>query len=348
MKKLIFLLLFFSTLHLSSQTIEQLRTAYENNTLRYNDIMLTLSPNDSSSLIAAKNYFKAVLYTNFEQVLQLHTSNFYNYPNEIYGIMSGLQLISIDFINHDYNNAFEKLEKINTNSLPEVQYYKIKINQAILKFDVAISLGQDFINQHQGHNLIPYVWLIILESYYKKTDLQAFERNYRTFSCYREFDNYKPYLLYLNAYLLEESNLSRARTLYSQIINEFPNTQYRVQAEDRLFTLRLNADRSVPTTQTQPAQTPGTVVNTQVNRYEELTKNLFYIQFGVFSTESAARNYVNTLNRDNVQSFTISKPVGGRRLFAVIQGPYQTMEAAQLNQRNYNTRNHQTFIFKAE
>ena len=353
-KLVIFAFLCFLFIDLFSQSnintspiIEQIRSAYEKNTLRHNDEILIVTPSDTSTIAAMKNYFRAVLHNDVQEIILIHQRNFNSFPNEYYGIMSALQLVSIDFINHEYDNALILLNRINNDNIPEVLYYRIKISQVNQKYDEAIRDSQIFLRQHPNHHLASFVWLVILESLYHKADLLGFERNYSTFSENKEFDEYKPYLMYLNALLIESSNMNRARTLFSQIINDFPNSQYRVQAEDRLFALRLNADRTATPTQT-PSSGSTTFTNITANRYEDLMKDRFYIQFGVFSTESAARNFVNTLNRDRIQTFYISKPVGGRRLFAVIQGPYQTIENAQTNQRIYNSRNHQTFVFKAE
>ena len=343
----------------NTQIIEQIQNSFQNNLIRYNDPLLEINSFDTNSVKAAKNYYKALLLRDFQEIIALHKTNFESFPNEHYGQMSGIQLVSIDFINHEHDEALVRLNQINNDNIPEALYWRIKINQMLFNYNSVITLGQSFIRQNQSHNLIPFVWLILLETYFQQGDLAGFERNYRTFSSYPSFDEYKPYLIYLNASLVERNNIARARTLYSQLVNEYPQTQYRVQAEDRLFALRTNAERPPTTTQPPVAVTPTQTNppipsettgfrNSVVNRYEDLVLGNYYIQFGVFSTENAARNFVSTLNNDRIQTFHITKPVGGRRLFAVVQGPYQTLSEAQTNQRGYKARNHQSFIFRAE
>ncbi|MCL2062943.1 MAG: SPOR domain-containing protein [Candidatus Cloacimonetes bacterium] len=362
----IFHLLFFSSLNaqqgsnpLSSNqqsVIERIQNSFQENTLVYNDPLLVIDSLDSDSLKAAKNYYRALLHKNIEEVMSIHTNNFSTFNNEHYGQMSGIQLVSIDFINHDHDNALIKLNQINNDNLPEALYWRIKINQMLQIHNTVLSLGQSFIRQFPNHQLIPFVWIMILETNSHQGDLSGFERNYRTFSNHSNFEEYKAYLLFLNGMLLERTNVARARTIYSQIVNEFPQSQYRVQAEDRLFALRGNV-RGQPIVQPPPVNPPPNPItppiqtgfgNVVENRYEDLVRDSFYIQFGVFSTEVAARNFVATLNRDGIQTFQITKPVGARRLHAVVQGPYSTQTDAQANQRIYNSRNHQSFIFRAE
>ena len=151
--------------------------------------------------------------------------------------------------------------------------------------------------------------------------------------------------------LHEGQNNNRARALYSQVITEFPTSQFRVQAEDRMYAMRasVEAPATPPVTATPtPTQTTPVITNETVNRYEDLTSGSFYIQFGVFSTENAARNYVSTLNRDGVTSFVITKPVEGRRLFAVVQGPFSTRADVQAAHTSFVTKNIQSFFFRKD
>ena len=340
----------------SNTTIEQIQRAYQSNTLRQGDTMLDIESSDSSPVRAAKSYYKAIMQSDVQELLLLHTNNFSSFPNEHYGKMSGIQLVTIDFVNHEHEKALAKLSQIG-DSIPEALYWKAKITQLNQGYDEAITICQSFIRQFQSNPLVPYIWLILLESYFYKADLAGFERNLRTFSSYASFDEYKPYLFYLNGRMIEHNNLARSRTIYSQVINEFPLSQFRVQAEDRLFALRTGAERPVspispPLTPRvdppPPIVTPSvTFTNTVVSRYEDLEKDKFYIQFGVFSTENAANNLVTSLNNERISTFHITKPVSGRRLFAVVQGPYPSMAEAQTNQRIYSA-GHQTFIFRAE
>jgi cell division septation protein DedD len=225
-------------------------------------------------------------------------------------------------------------------------------------FDQAIRISQDFIRVHPNHSLNPNIWLILLESNFSKNDTISFERNLQSFSSHARFNDYKAYLLYLNGLLHEESNNQRARSLYSQVITEFPLSQFRVQAEDRMYAMRASVDSPpITTTTTSPPPTPQTDRTTNVppvvragaiTRYEDLTSGAFYIQFGVFTTENAARNYINILNRDQISTFSVTKPVDGRRLNAVIQGPFNTQADANAQRMINKQKNIQSFIFRKD
>ena len=348
----------FSTLAASQYPIiEQIQNAYQNNSIKHEDPILAIDPADSDSIVAAKNYFTALLHNDMQQTLLIHATNFATFPAEHYGQMSGVQLVIVDFINHEYDKALLKLEQIGVNRIPDALYWRAKITQLMQRHDEAITLCQNFIRQFPNSSLIPQVWLILLETHYHNRDLTSFERGYRTFLNHQNFNEYKPYLLYLNALLIERTNLQRARALYSQIINEFPLSQYRIQAEDRLYALGVTADRTTASSPPPPPRNDSPQTSQResndfrevvASRYEDLVKDTFYIQFGVFSTENAAKNLLNNLNKDNVNAFHITKPVGGRRLFAVVQGPYQTLANAQSNQRTLSSKNYQTFIFKVD
>jgi len=319
--------------------------------------MLDIADNDTNAVKSAKKYYRALLNSDVQQAILLHSTNFSTFTNELHGSLSGIQLITIDFINNEFDKALQKIDRINADRVPEALYWRAKINQSMQRHNDAISVSQNFIRRHGEHQLVPKVWLILLESFYARRDVRNFERNLTTFSSHKNFNEYQAYLLYLHGLLLEESNRARARTIYSQVINEFPRTQFRVQAEDRLYAMRTAAEAPTqpttttqrpPTTPTPPVPTPENNNNVVVSRYEDLTAGAFYVQFGVFSTENAARNYVNTLARDGISAFHITKPVGGRRLFAVIQGPHSNRADAQANVNSFNARNIQTFIFRAD
>jgi len=397
----LFLVLFLCIGNLYSETVvEQIERLYRDNSLNHADTILNVDVWDSDTVRATKIYFRALMHNDFTQSILLHSINFSDYPNEIYGKKSGLKLISVDFINKEFDRALPKIERIDSNVLPDVLYWKAKIKQSMHKFDEAIRISQGFIRSHDTHDLIPYVWLILLESYFAKNDIRHFESNLQTFSRHTRFNEYKAYLFYLNGLLHEGQNNNRARSLYSQVISEFPLSQFRVQAEDRLYAMRTTADTQTTTapvtpptpplvTQQPPPPAPvppqqpptgqltmdngqleiattGTgdgdiaptgqseivtteaAVNPVINRYEDLTSGAFYIQFGVFSTENAARNFINTLNRENIPTFSVSKPVDVRRLYAVIQGPFTTRSEAQAKQVIYIQNNIQSFIFRKD
>ena len=79
--------------------IEQIESAYRSNTLNHSDSRLNIDVWDSDSVKAAKNYFTALLHSDFQQSIILHSTNFSTFPNELYGKKSGVKLISVDFIN---------------------------------------------------------------------------------------------------------------------------------------------------------------------------------------------------------------------------------------------------------
>jgi tetratricopeptide (TPR) repeat protein len=329
--------------------IEQIERAYRGNTLNYSDSILNIDTRDSDSVKAAKNYFRALLYSDFQQSILLHSTNFSSFPNELYGMKSGIKLISVDFVNKEFDKALPKIERIDAEVLPEVVYWRAKIAQLSHNYEEAISLSQGFIRRHGDNDLIPQMWLVLLESYFTKNDLASFERNLQTFSNHDRYNEYKAYLLYLNGLLHEGQNNVRARNLFAQVITEFPMSQFRVQAEDRMYAMRATVD--TPGATVGSGASPGTTVafsNVVVGSYEELRAGAFYIQFGVFSTENAARNLSSTLGRDRIATFHITKPVGGRRLFAVVQGPFRTRADAQAVQVEYIRNNIQTFIFRKD
>ena len=339
------LLIIILSLYLSvncSSVIESLESAYQTNTLAPDSPNLLPNNMDTDSERAAKNYYRAVLSTDFQNSLLTHTTNFSSHPNEYYGQLSGIQLISIDFINHEHEKALLKLDRIDNTIFPETQYWRAKIFFALERYDEAIQVGQTFINNHAGHRLFPQVWLVVLESIFRKKDLSMYERNLEIFARSSVFQEYRPYLLFLQGQLCETPDIQKARNIYTRVIAEYPASQFRVQAEDRLLALRSNATLTPPPTPDTPFK------NKVVRRYEELDKGRYYIQFGVFEAEQRAKNYVNALNRDKIPTFHITKPISGKRLFAVIQGPYPTMTSAIDGQGRFDQRRHQSFVFMAE
>ena len=342
MKYLILVLLLFSFLYAQNPNIiESLESAYQKDTLTFEDKSLNIHDLDSNSVRAAKNYYQAVLSNDIQYTLLSHSLNFTSYPTEYYGQLSGIQLISIDFINNEYDKAILKIEKIDIIIFPEVIYWRAKIAFALEKYDEAIQLGQLFLKEHQSSKMAPQVWLVIFESLFYKKELNNFERNLETFSKSNVFNEYRPYLLFLHGHLSEFFDIQKSKNIYAKVIAEYPTSQFRVQAEDRLFALRVQNEIVIP-----PLSTP--FKNKVVNKYEDLTKGGFYIQFGVFASERVAKNYVDRLNKEKIATFQISKPVSDKRMFAVIQGPYPTMINAQETQAKLDTKKYQSFVFKAE
>jgi outer membrane protein assembly factor BamD (BamD/ComL family) len=348
-----FLILFFLfCVTLSAQQtnlIDWLESSYKSSNLTFNDVNLLIRDDDDDSIRATKNYFRAILNPNIQNAILNHSINFSTFPREFYGQLSGLELVTIDYINNEFDKALHKLERINSELIPDSQYWKAKIAYSMQRYVDAISISQNFISKHPTHSLIASCWLVVLESYFNRNDLNNFEINMQTFSSHREYNDYKPYVLYLQGQLYENRDVERARRLYTQILVEHPNSQFRVSAEDRIYALRAPEVISTPPSITPPtSSTATTVTNKPVSRFEDLDKGRFYLQFGVFSTENAARNYVNTLNRARIPTFYLTKQVGGRRHWAVIQGPFNTINQAQEVQRRYDPKKHQSFIFRGE
>jgi tetratricopeptide (TPR) repeat protein len=323
-----------------NNAIEAIEMAYRNSTLTLNSTLLEIMPTDTDATKATKLYYQAVLTVDVQHSIALHSQNFSRYRDEFYGQLSGIQLISVDYINKEYNQALIKIDRINAEVLPEVLYWKAKIAQEMQRYNEAIFIGENFINKYQDNHMFINVWLIVLESCFYKNDINAFEQHLSAFSDFPELVEYKPYLLYLNGMLYEVTNPTKARNIFTQIINDFPLTQYRVQAEDRLYAMRTNTDRSTVTSPPAPQVT--------VSRYEDLEKNKWYVQFIALNTEKAAKDYVETLKKNKVVAFHISKPVNDKRLFAVVQGPFPSLKQAQDAKSDLEGKKYQTFIFKVE
>jgi hypothetical protein len=188
--------------------------------------------------------------------------------------------------------------------------------------------------------------VMLLELNYANDDITGFERNLRTFSTTAGFSEYQPYVLYLHGMLLEGTNMNRARGIYNQIIGDFPTSQYRILADDRLFAMR-SGEQNRPGQYQAPTILPPVIPNATAIRFEDLATGTVYLQFGIFSTEERARDFVTNLSSENISTFHISKPVDDRRLFAVIQGPFQTNADALRQQRTLSDR-HNTFILRAD
>ena len=353
----LFLCLFVASSIFAQRTniVRELEENYQNNTLTHTDRRLLLVDSDSDTIKATKNYFKAVLTTDEQNMKLEHELNFRRFPQEIYAQQSGLQLVQYHILKKEYDAAATILDAINSAIIPEALYWKAKISQLTERYDDAIFTAQNFINRYSRHQLSAQAWLIVFEALAQKKDSTLFERNLTTFYADAESAPYRAYLLYMQATMHEDTDENRATTLYTQIVTEFPSSQFRVQAEDRLYAMRESVQpiNETPTIQNNPINNANnsntaTFTNEVVSNYQSLRKNAFYIQFGVFTTDKRARDYLNTLNRERIDTFYISKPVGGRQHFAVIQGPFSTIEAAQEMQRTFTARNYQTFIFRAE
>ena len=342
-----FLSILLSLFSQQTQSIESIEKQYQKGTLSANNQLLIIEKNDTNDTIAGKNYYSAILEQNIQEKILKHSKNFDKYPKEFYGQLSAIQLITIDYINKEYDKALLKINAINTDKIPEALYWKAKIIQSLQRYDEAIQICQNFIRRHNNNYMLSQIWLILLESYYYKLDIKNFESYSSQFlKNYKEVD-YHAYLKYLNGIMYQQSNITKAIEIFTEIITDFPYTQFRVQAEDKLYQLRNNknlTDEIISTT----SNTEHLFNNVIVDRYEDLTKEKYYIQFGVFSTENTARNYVKNLSSKKISAFYISKPVSDKRLHAVIQGPYNTISDAQLSQADLNQKNYQTFIFKAE
>jgi tetratricopeptide (TPR) repeat protein len=345
--RIIFLVVFAIFLTLQAQSsadIMQIEQAYRDNNLSHSSSMLHVLDRDPPSLKAAKNYFLAVLNPDIQSALLTHSINFTTFPREYYGMLSGIQLISVDYINYEFEKALLKIDRIDTSVIPEALFWKAKIAQTMQRYDEAIQISEYFIIHHADNHMHPNIWLIILECHFYQKNYALFDKNFEIFSAQSEFADYKPYLLFLSGMLSEDNDIPRAGRIYSQIVTEFPTSQYRVQADDRLFQLRVITDTPPPI----PPNANTQHTNIVVSRYEDLTPGGHYIQFGVFDIERNATNYVATLSRDRISTFCITKPVGGRRLFAVVQGPFPSQRAAQDVQMVYINKKIQTFIFRAE
>jgi len=341
----VFLLLFATLQAQQSPTIASIEQAYKNATLKYNSVNLLVTETDSPAEQAAKHYYNALVSPDFQNALLLHSVNFNTHPDEYYGQLSGIQLISIDFINKEYGKATQQINKINSVTVPEVQYWKAKVAFALQRYDEVITICNNFVTGYASHSLIPNMWVIILEALYHKNDRQSFERNFDIFARHSKFDEYKPYLLYLNGQLNEANDTQKAIRLYNQVVSEFTTSQYRVLAEDRLFALRHNTGSPATPEVTPPANT--TFTNVVVSRYEALRKGAYYIQFGAYATEGRAKNHIKELSKAKISTFSITKPSGNTIWYCVIQGPYSSKRSAETAQQKINKK-YPTFVFLAE
>jgi len=343
---LFIILLFFATLQAQqSPTITNIEQSYKNATLKYNSVHLLVTETDTQAEQAAKHYYNALVAPDFQNALLLHSMNFNINTNEYFGQLSGIQLIGIDFINKEYNKATLQINKIDSQAVPEVLYWKAKVAFAQQRYEEAITICNSFIESHSSHNLTPNMWVIILEALYHKNDRTNYERNYNLFARHSKFEEYKPYLLYLNGQLNEANDTQKATRLYNQVISEFTTSQYRVLAEDRLFALRHNTSSGTIPITTPPTNTP--FANVVVSRYEALNKGAYYIQFGAYATEGRAKNHIKELTKAKIPTFSITKPSGNTIWYAVIQGPYNSKRSAEAAQQRINKK-YPTFLFQAE
>jgi tetratricopeptide (TPR) repeat protein len=380
---LIVLMLFWIISGQSNQEIKEIETAYKNGSLTMSSYLLEFKDKDNAELRSVKYYFKGILDSDLGKAIDTHTINFISYPTHYYGQLSGIQLIILDYINKDYNKALVNVERVNSYEVPDALYWKAKIFQALQRYDEAIAISQNFILSQDENQLIQKVWVIILECYYCKRDILNFDKYYEQFSKHKNFSEYKAYILYLQGLLNEKHNVSKSLIVYDMVITEFPESQYRVQAEDRLLAIRNGMEYApdfplpsvdntpvitIPTppqniiipeptpitTTPTPVPTPTinvipntTISNVEFSRYEDLPKKSYYLQFIATSVENSARNLVNTLKKENINVFYITKPVNNNRLFAVVQGPYESIQQAQEAQKKI-PKQYETFIFKTD
>ncbi len=347
------LIIFFVCLYnlvCQENEITQIESLFKSGMLTGNHNALVSKTTDSAEVLAAKTYYKALFNKNIQESLLLHTDNFTKHSKQFYGQLSGLQLSLIDFINKEYLKALNKLDKINHEDILDAVYWKAKINQNLQKYHEATNISLSFIKKSPSHNKTPYHWLIVLESAYYTKNLKSFEKYYNDFSKHSEFSNYQAYLMIYLGILYEtidkQPNIKKASEIYLSIINIFPESQYRIQAEDRLFALRdpSKSDNTV-ITPLPPVSNIPVFNNKIVSRYDQLDKKKFYLQFGVFSTQKAADNYKSTLDKSAITSFVITKPVSGKTMYAVIQGPFEKRTEASEYQKLHTSKNYQSFPF---
>ncbi|MCK9330590.1 MAG: SPOR domain-containing protein [Candidatus Cloacimonetes bacterium] len=347
---ILMILAIFTLLPAQQNDLATIETLYKNANLNKNNKILIINLSDNQETQSAKMYYAALLDNNIQNSILLHSENFSNNTRQLYGQLSGLQLAIIDYINKEYSKALNKLEKINYNDIPDALYWKIKITQLLQNHHEATNLSLSFIKKFPNHNKIPNIWLIVLESAYYNHNLTAFEKYLNDFAQSTEFINYKAYLLIYQGMLYEmintKASITTAIDIYQTIINNFPQSQYRIQAEDRLFALNKPGSTTNNTTTPIPPISQISAFNNKiVSKYEQLDKNNYYLQFGVFSTQKSANNYKNILDKANIPCFVINKPVSGKTMYAVIQGPFNQKPDALNQQNTYDCKKYKSFLF---
>jgi TolA-binding protein len=345
------IVLCFSLFAQRNTTIENLEREYRNMTLKNDSPSLIIDKSDSNAIKAVKLYYQAMLAGDIPKTMELHSTNFNSHKKEQHGLLSGLQLVIINFVGRNYANALSIANQIDTKKIPDVLYWRAKITQLNGNYREAIAIAENYLKQN-NITMVNDAWLVILESNYYLGNISNFENNYELFMKQPESNSFKPYLLYLNGMLYEKTNERKASTIYNQIIKEFPTSQFRVQAEDRIFSMKTgstHADRQVQTPRdTQPITPVNRIEPQSPTDLSDLPKGKYYIQFAAFDDENAAKNLVATLINDKIQAFHITKPVNQKIWFAVIQGPFDGYSIATEAQKKLGRRANQSFIFEAK
>jgi hypothetical protein len=345
MKKIIYFIVIASlacaTVSAQHPNIEvQLRQHFENQTLTLDNPLLTATRTDPSNIASARNYYRAMLTIDIERFKELHSENFRDYSFEFYGQQSAIQLVMIDFINREYESAWNKLAEVNTARIPNALYWKAKISQAQNDFTRAIEIIYNFMYIHPEHDLTPIFWVMLLEINSSQYNLTDFEHNLINFRENPRFSEFNAYISYLHGKLVENTNLNLAREIYNNIITEFPSSQYRILAEDRLVAIRTLNQQEHQVDEVAPERPLPAVT---ARRVDELPSGTVFLQFGAFSTDVAARNFSTELNNQNIQTFPVFR--GSDNRFLVILGPFLAENEAQ-RQRNLLENRHQTILLR--
>ena len=342
------LLILTAALSLFAISSSDIENKYEDGSLWNNQYLLRINPNEPKDLLTCKLYYSAKLAKNSESALNFYKKAALADPNAIYAQKANLELAKLYFLKRDYSTAQSHLEKINL--LDEKHYWLARIYYNQNTYSNAVNSANTYINLNHDQYLSMDLSCLLFDLYSRQQKSGEFIQLKNKMNNNPGYKHFEAFILWKEAQMLEKNaNYSSAIDILKLIVSRYPNSQYRVFADDMIIELnkksqsqsKINEPNSASFT--QPA-VPKSTKNNLLN-LSQLEKNKYYLQYNLFSTQKTAEQYKSQLEAQGLTPFIINKEVNSKSHFAVIQGPFLNKNEAVkfLNQLKSNNIN--GFIF---
>ncbi len=263
------------------------------------------------------DYLKAKKY--YQKVINLQPSNseFLDKAN--------LSIGKLSFIHSDYDKAskyFSKAlvkeeHKSNPDAiywLAETSYMQKKYHKAIKYFTLYIEVGKDA-------EKLEMSMLGICNSYYSLGKYHLASASFKRLMSSGFNDNFRDLSLYgLGNCYKELGEYSLAVDYYKKVIKEYPFSDIRYKAEDKLLAIH-NEDKELVDYKEILANVSGSSDNSSLDR-----EGSYSLQLAAFIKMENAQQYKKELEKKGWKPYIFSKIVKGRKYFAVALGPYSNKD----------------------
>ncbi len=329
-------------------SISDLEKAFNNGSLHFNHSDLRINQSDSPELTAAKLYFSGKLAKTTDKTFQFFSQASTNYPNTDYGQLALLEGVKIDFFNRNYDQALVSLQKIK--DCPEKDYWKIRSYYFKNRLNEMMESANTLFKRYPQSEYVPEIYCLILETYQNANKMSEFNIVKENFKYHKNYLDFEPFVLYNEGLLMEKQQLySKALLSFNQLVEKYPSSQYRVNADDKIIIINKIVQQNKP----ELSETPQTIAQPQVPKgnqnkpvtCEKLEKGQAYLQYGVFALLKSAETYKKSLESQGITPFVIEKMINDKAHFAVIQGPFKDKTEAMEFLQKTKANNINSFLF---